>query len=342
MTSNHQQERAAQVKAPDRRRWQLLFALQQAGQPLSANELFNAVPEYQQAGGVRNDALEKLFERDRAALASEGFVIEIVRDEAAPDDRSQWRYALAMEASDTLHLDAEETLLIQLATRVWLDDGVMTDARRSYLKLLGVGEGGVARRASLPALQLVMHPSVRPLQEAAARGLAVRFDYVNQDAQPARRRHVVPLQLVQVEGRWLCHAWDLDRDAERNFVCSRIVSDVELAEDHQHSYNALIDVPAMLSELAAKQPVQLRVVSNSDAAVRLQHRAIESVRSPDGTQVTFTILEWDHGLLADELAGFGTQITVLSPVSLRDAVRLRLERAALAHGAVPSGSSGTA
>lgn len=318
---------AEPLKPQDLRRLQLLVALQQHGAPMTGNELFAAVPEYRNGSETqRSDALEKLLERDREALAQDGFVVDVVVDESAPGDRSRWRYALSARNEQTVSLNAEEAFLVAVATGCWLDEGIAMDARRSYLKLLGMSQDGTRPSVSMPTLRLVTHPSFTPLRDAAATGHLVTFSYTNQDEHAPKQRRVVPLQLVQHRGRWLCNAWDLDRDAERNFVLSRIVSEVVQHPEVPEVPRARTDVPAMLDELAANNPAVLEVEASSRTAAELSRRAAE-VNTVDGDRVQMHVYDWDHGLLADELAAFGTQVRVLSPLELRERVRIRMQRA---------------
>lgn len=313
------------VRPHDRRRWQLLVAIQQSGVPLSANELFTRVPEYRAGGGERSDALEKQLERDRQALADDGFIVEVVADPSAPSDRARWRYALSDAPAHTVSLSPDQAVLAAVATEAWIDDGLARDARRSYLKLLGLSAEVSAENSTLPTLRLVTHPAFTALRDAAARHAVVMFDYANQSEQAPKRRRVVPLQLEQHQGRWLCNAWDLDRDAERNFVLTRIVSPVEITSEIRSEHRATTDLAATLDALAATQPAVLRVAAQSDAALRLRDRTVQSDHVDDHL-IEITVHDWDHGLLADELASLGQQVSVRAPDELRASVRRRLER----------------
>ncbi len=54
--------------------------------------------------------------------------------------------------------------------------------------------------------------------------------------------------------------------------------------------------------------------------------------SSSGEARTLALHYVDEAILADELAGFGPEVLVLSPTSLRDAVIERLERTVRDHG----------
>ncbi|MFD2673946.1 helix-turn-helix transcriptional regulator [Gulosibacter bifidus] len=338
---------ASILPAQEQRRWQLLIALQQAGRPLAANELFQLVPAYREYGEGRSDALEKAFERDRNTLKGQGIEVSVVPDPQAPDDRARWRYALAEHGVTHVRLSAEETMLVALASDIWLDQDLALDARRSYIKLMGMGQAGASAPAATPTLTLVTPPAFTALRDAIARSIAVRFDYSNQSESPARERHVAPLQLVQHGGRWLLNAWDLVRDAERNFILERITSTVTLLPSEPHTYRAVTNLPEVLGGLATQNPVSLLVRNGSDAAVRLGRRnqlvsssvpdagptACETAPVDTNTDewIPMVLHDWDHGMLADELAAFGTQVRVRAPQALRDRIRARLQTAMTLH-----------
>jgi len=72
----------------------------------------------------------------------------------------------------------------------------------------------------------------------------------------------------------------------------------------------------------------VEVEAGSDAATRL-HKRRGTVETAPGT---LALHYADANILADELAGFGPEVLVVSPSTLRDAVRTRLERTVADHG----------
>lgn len=326
---------AGALKPQHARQSQLLLALLRSAQPLTSTELFGLVPEYRaqrdRNGGERDATLEKKFERDRQELGESGFRIESVPDPEAPGDRARWRYRLASstESVGLVRLDAQETLLIDSATQVWLDRRLDEDARRGYLKLLPGGESGAEMPASQPTAKVSTPPAFPQLRSAIAHGQRIGFDYVNQGSHDPWPRVVDPLRLVVKSGRWLLHAWDVERDGYRNYLLNRIVSVVRAEGDADPQHVADPQLEAQLDELAAATPIRVRVRTGTEAEARMRGRGTELARAD--TWVTFEVLDWDHGVLADELAGLAHLVAVESPASMRDAVRDRLRRALELH-----------
>jgi proteasome accessory factor B len=79
------------------------------------------------------------------------------------------------------------------------------------------------------------------------------------------------------------------------------------------------------------------VVTDSDAAVRL-HKRRGTVTLPSGA---LRLHYSDANIFADELAGYGPEVVVLSPPELRSAVRSRLLRTMEQHTAEQQHAVGT-
>ncbi|UQN16048.1 helix-turn-helix transcriptional regulator [Gulosibacter sp. ACHW.36C] len=326
---------AAPLKPHHARQIHLLLALMSSTRPLTSDELFGLVPDYraqlERNGGERSDALEKKLERDRADLHESGFHIVTVPDPEAPGDRAQWRYQLesSTESVGVVGLDAQETLLIDSATKVWLDRSLDEDARRSYLKLLPSGESGAESTASQPTAKVSTHPVFAQLRSAIAGRKRIGFDYVNQDSRDPWPRTVDPLRLIVKSGRWLLHAWDVERDAHRTYLVNRIVSEIRIEGVADPAHTAEPGLEAKLDALAAAHPVRVRARAGTEAEARMRGRGTELGRTDEW--VSFEVFDWDHGVLTDEFAGLAHLLVVESPESTREGVEDRLQRALELH-----------
>jgi proteasome accessory factor B len=118
-------------------------------------------------------------------------------------------------------------------------------------------------------------------------------------------------------------------DRRLNFLLSRIVGDVTFTREHfeappgDHSAEALRE----LEEFWQRNTATIAMEPGSDAAVRLGRRYGGSTPD-DGLLVVHYS---DLALLADELAGYGPEVTVLEPAALAQAVLSRLEATEWAH-----------
>ncbi len=210
----------------------------------------------------------------------------------------------------------------------------------------GVDLGGVAARAGEAALARCDRrrtgprptcPRVRmrdeafePLSAAIDKHQEVRFDYLKPFEESASERIVQPLALFSHEGRWHLYSLDPEHGWNKTFLLRRIVNDVTTTGktfDPPAGDQAAIGL-AELEEVWNERVVVVEVEPGSDAEARLSKRR-GAARRKDGSLELHTA---DFFILADELAGFGPEVEVISPTRLRDAVHTRLERIAADHG----------
>jgi len=155
----------------------------------------------------------------------------------------------------------------------------------------------------------------------------VTFAYLKPGEERARRRRLAPLALVEYEGRWHVYGRDLDADADRTFLLSRITGDVETtAETFDRSAREGAGERALsgLEEVAARQRALVEVTPGSEGALRLLRRAEPAVQ---GYRVPYV----DRHIFADELASYGPEVRVVEPADLREAVIERLRAVAALH-----------
>jgi proteasome accessory factor B len=179
-----------------------------------------------------------------------------------------------------------------------------------------------------------------PLNSALERHLIVRFPYLKPGDDEAREREVVPLALVQYQGRWHLSAEETDFGSQKAgehkmFLLRRIVGSVvsgKAAAPPEGDQAAL--ALASLEEIWERGTAEVEVTCETDAATRLANRrGTEEVSvSADGSTRLLRLHYVDAAILADELAGFGPEVLVLSPIELRDAVVERLQRVERDHG----------
>ena len=316
------------------RLFSLILALLASTIGLSKAEIFETVRGYkeQHRSGRSNPSLDRMFERDKEILRELGVPVETFEPPDDPGNNQSSRYRIprgAFELPADVHFTQEETRLLALAARVWRQGSLSAEARRALFKLdaLGVGE---------PDPVIGYAPRLRhtdaafaPLNSAIASSRSVRFDYLRPGHRQASEREVIPLALVLFDGRWHLHALHEKSGQHRTYLLRRIIGSVREgrmvdAPEGDHGQEALDELDA----LARSQRAELVVVAESDAALRLGSRATASWI--DGERIDLGYI--DESILADELAGFGPEVRVITPDSLRDAVIARLELVRAAHG----------
>lgn len=317
---------AAVKNAPEERLLNLVVALLATEQGLTKDTILGSVSGYreQSEAGASKDALEKMFERDKDSLRGLGVPIETIGERTDPDDLREARYRIPT-AEYELPVDIDftpaELALLTFAGGVWSENSLSKDARTGLRKIRALGNVvdepiiGFAPRISLGG------PAFGVLQQAIEQSRVVSFPYLKPGEESSRMRRIQPLALVEYEARWHVFGIDLDIDADRTFLLSRIVGPVE--ESRITFAPALREgagerALAGLEEVAARNAALLEVNPGTEAALRLSRRGTEAVQ---GILVPYV----DPHIFADELASYGPEVRVVDPPELRAAVIERLE-----------------
>ena len=316
----------ATVKSPPEERLvNLVVALMATDQGLTKETILGSVSGYreQSDAGASKDALEKMFERDKESLRGLGVPIETIGDRLDPDDVREARYRVPMaeyELPEDITFTPAELALLNLAGGVWSESSMSAEARSGLRKLLALGIPvdepiiGYSPRIS-------MHePAFPVLAQAIEQSRVVRFPYLRPGESASRTRRVRPLALVDYEARWHVFGYDLDMQADRTFLLSRIVGAVEItreAFDPALRDGAGERALGGLQDLAARNQALLEIEPGTEAALRLSRRATPAAQG-------FRLPYVDAEILADELASYGPEVRVVEPADLRERVIARL------------------
>ena len=319
--------------APEERLVNLVVALMATEQGLTKDTILSSVAGYREQvdSGASKDALEKMFERDKEALRGLGVPIDTIGDPADPDDLREARYRVPTaeyELPEDITFTPAEIALLNLAGSVWSSGSMTADARSGLRKIRALGIAvdepiiGYSPRINL------RDPAFPALQRAIEQSRVVVFPYLRPGEEQSRERRVRPLALVEYEARWHVFGFDLNVQAERTFLLSRIVGEVTLAResfDPGLRDGAGERALAGLEAVAAAHTAVLEVHPGTEAALRLERRAVPSER---GLHVPYV----DTHVLADELASYGPEVRVVAPDDLRDQVIRRLRATRDLHG----------
>lgn len=310
----------------------LVVALMSTEIGLTKQQILENVSGYRQRieAGVKADALEKMFERDKDELRALGMPIETIGDPTDPQDLREARYRIPQAdydlPSDIEFTDAELAVL-RLAGSVWSSESVSSDAQSGVRKIRALGIDGDEPIIGFAPRITVRDAAFPALQEGIDRGRVVVFDYLKPGEKECTRRRVRPLALVEYEARWHLFGIDVDADAERTFLLSRIVSDVKVTGqtfDAALRDGATDRALAGLDAVAQAQTALLEVTPGTEAALRLGRRATPATQ---GMRVPYV----DRHIFADELATYGPEVRVVEPADLRDSVIERLQAIIAAH-----------
>ncbi|MEJ3404111.1 WYL domain-containing protein [Rathayibacter sp. YIM 133350] len=318
----------------EERLFSLVLALMASENGLTKADILSTVQGYSQrySVGGANVALERQFERDKDDLRDLGIPLETIDSPDRPGDNTALRYLIPKKLYDLpadIEFSPQEASLLALAGAAWREGSLSDQSRRALMKLSSRGvEASEPLVGYAPRIR-IREAAFDPLQAALGESV-VTFPYVKAGGSSPRQRTVLPLAVVQFDGRWHLYAHDLDLNETRTFLLSRIVGPV-LAKPKTPlpaapTAGAAERALAELEVLFRSNTAEILVQAATDAAVRLSHR--NAAESADGR---ITLHFTDPAILADELAAFGPEVRVLRPDTLADAVRERLERVAADH-----------
>ncbi len=319
--------------APEERLVNLVVALMATEQGLTKDTILSSVAGYREQleAGASKDALEKMFERDKESLRGLGVPIETIGNRADPDDLREARYRVPTAEyalPEDITFSPAEVALLNIAGGVWGSESLSADARSGLRKIRALGIAVDEPIIGYAPRIRVRDASFAALQRAIEQCRVVTFTYLRPGEGRPRERRVQPLALVEYEARWHVYGYDLNVDADRTFLLSRIVGEVTLtrkgfaAELREGAGERALDG---LRAVAARQRALLEVHPGTEAALRLERRA---ERAPQGIRVPYV----DLHVFADELASYGPEVRVVEPADLRAEVIRRLEATLALHG----------
>lgn len=317
---------------PEERQTNLVVALMATEIGLTKQQILDSVSGYRQRAetGARADALEKMFERDKDELRALGVPIETIGDPSDPTDLREARYRIPKAEYDLpadISFSPAELAVLQLAGSVWSAESASADAQAGVRKIRALGIDGDEPIIGFAPRITARETSFAPLQTAIEECRTVTFEYLKPGEQTPRLRVMEPLALLDFEARWHVYGIDVDADAERTFLLSRIVGDVTVTKkgfDSALREGAGDRALAGLRAVASRNTALLEVTPGTEAALRLGRRAKAEVQ---GISVPFV----DLHIFADELASYGPEVRVVEPAVLRDAVIERLTAIIASH-----------
>jgi proteasome accessory factor B len=314
---------------------QLTCALIFAERGLTKAELFSAIPAYLEAvaSGTAEDALNRMFERDKTDLRETGVQVYTLNPGSDPEEI---KYVVA---DDTFvwpthkGLNAKQMQLLKLAAKVWSQASLGADAGKALVRLRGLGIEPAATELIGFAPRIKTHePSFLALTDAISENKEVSFSYRKSDGSVSKRT-VQPWALQNVDGQWLLQCFDTEQKEPRNFLLKRIVSKVVVvrhneadvtfappsAEDLDLAYRSL-------QEHISEQTCKLSVVKDSSAWF---HFHMDDSAASGDQVITFNYMDLE--LLAEELREFTLDIEVLGPRELIETMRKGLEKVVAEH-----------
>jgi len=294
----------------------------------SKADIKRVVPGYEEM--QTDDAFERMFSRDKAALRSAGIEVE-TRFATGGDER--YRLAKSL-ASPVVDLTPAEVGAIRLAAGLWQGGELSKLADGAARKLVGKNDAELSFAAPIPFIPV--HTDLfHPLMTAISNRQRVTFNYRNAASGKFRRRQVEPWRLAFRDGGWYLLGRDVELAQERAFRLSRINDGIK-ATGPRNAFipNANVNVAELLGETGHAITATLAVQPGRAARLRatgtpfpITDLKTKTADIPAGYDL-ITYRYNDEREFADEIAGLGATVKVIAPPQLQKAVLTRLQSAA--------------
>lgn len=268
-------------------------------------------------------AFERQFERDKDELRALGVPIETGHNDPFFEDELGYRIRRTEFELPEVTFDNQELAVLGVAARAWHNNLVSACTQSAITKLRAAGiEPDVHRLAALAPQVSATEPAFDPLWEAATQRRRVRFTYND------KPRQVDPWQLLQRRGAWYLIGFDQDQAEPRTFKLSRI-QDLPTGVGRSGAYEPA--APEVLAELVGRMDatslsVVAKVAVREGSAPQLTRRGVLVDEAVPGL-ANFEVFEISYSRateLIDELCAAGSNVVVLEPAAIRQAVVDRL------------------
>jgi proteasome accessory factor B len=304
----------------------LVICLLNTGRPITAAQIHDIVPGYPEG----DEAFTRIFERDKSELRELGIPVSV---EGLSSWDDEWGYLIRPGdyALPDIELAPDEAAALALAARFWQQASLAGAASGALLKLRAAGvDTGDVSRTGVEVHVTSTEPAFGAVWEAVQQRRPMAFGYQNPQAPEPARRTIEPWGLVSWHGRWYVAGHDRDRGEPRVFRLDRFRGAVKLvgaAGDVTRPED--VDVRQMVRGRfggeEARRTAKVRVRRN--AGVGLRRRA-SSVTPADADHDLVELAFGSPEVLADEVAEYGADATVVEPADVRAAVISRLQAAA--------------
>lgn len=331
---NDSDEYERDASDPSERLLNLTLVLVSTSIGMTKDELFVAVRDYRNAreDGIKIDALNRKFERDKKDLLNSGIKLETVILDSDMGDNQESRYRInpsGFQWPEGVKLTPKQLQLLRLASSVWRQASLSSDAASGLDRLRALGTSSPSSNIAAFAPRIKTHSrAFVPLTNAVTGHKQVSFEYRKPNSDEAELRTLQPWRISHIENQWLVQGWDVEKQAFRNFLLKRIVSDIDVSDTDfdAPTQSQIDDLQADLDAHIATNVATLLVLRDSLAWF---HFDPPSSGSDDWQEVKISFMDLD--LLADELRDYAGDFKVVAPAALEQAIRTGFEKVVAAH-----------
>lgn len=302
------------ARARTERMLNLLFVLLNSRTPLTREQIRERVPGY----GDSNEAFERMFERDKAALRDLAIPVETKPVDMFHDDVLGYRIDRSDWLMPEISITAEERTYLALAASAW-QNAQLSNAARQAVSSVDAREQGA--EISVPVSLAKGRRHITEILAAIANGKTVVFDYVGLNQSEVVKRTIDPWRALLHSGHWYLIGFDQDKGEVRTFRTDRIVGDlVETRHDILESMPKDFDLSAITDtwEHSDKDATIATVLVRPGRAASLRVLATACEIGEEWDELT---IPYHHESQLIGLIASSCDVTrVKSPQSLQDSV----------------------
>jgi len=302
------------ARARTERMLNLLFVLLNSSVPLTREQIRERVPGYNGS----DEAVERMFERDKAALRDLAIPVETKPVDLFHDDVVGYRINRKDWLMPELSLTLQERTYLALAASAWQTAQQRTAAQQAVRRI------SAQELDSVPVVPISLAKGRKHIPEllaAIAANHTVSFDYVGTTDSTSIRRTVDPWRAVLHSGHWYLVGFDQDKGETRMYRTDRIVGEIsQLKQSVLEPMPKDFDITSLVSHWEVvdhgKFIAKINLKPGRGASLRLLATEIKVGQDWD----TLTIPYFHESQLVGLIAGSCDIARVLEPESLHEAV----------------------
>jgi proteasome accessory factor B len=292
----------------------LLFVLLNSRTPLTREQIRERVPGY----GDSNEAFERMFERDKAALRDLAIPVETKPVDLFHDDVLGYRIDRSDWLMPEISISAEERTYLSLAASAWQNAQLSTAAKQAVSSVDAREQNS---DLSVPVSLAKGRRHITEILTAIANGKTVAFEYVGLSQSELVKRTIDPWRALLHSGHWYLIGFDQEKGEVRTFRTDRIVGDlVETKNDVLEPMPKDFDLSSITTnwESSDKEPIIATVLVRPGRAASLRVMATACEVGSEWDELT---IPYHHESQLLGLIASACDVTrVVSPKSLHDSV----------------------
>ena len=292
----------------------LLFVLLNSSQPLTREQIRDRVPGY----GESNEAFERMFERDKAALRELAIPLETRPVDLLHDDVLGYRIDRSDWLMPEIVLTAEERTYLSLAASAW-QSAQLSSAAKQAVRRIDAHESDEQPQVPMSLAKGRRH--VSEILAGISEQRTITFQYVGLSDQKPVLRTIDPWRALLHGGHWYLLGFDQDKGEFRSFRTDRIVGDITVTK-----HAILESVPDDFSvaevvsswEQSEHGSLQAKLLVRPGLGASLRLLASECTVGDEWDELA--IPYFHDSQLVGLIAGSCDVVRVVEPASLHDAV----------------------